>query len=131
MKKDYQLLNKEDIKRRQNLSAFIKYFLLFTSAAILTWKVFKFIDALNDINELIKETNFLELKNLFIQTKETIIKDFIFDVLWLLTISIVLLIQIIISDDNTENIDSIDNTNQQIIENLHETENQITNNDKK
>ena len=68
---------------------------------------------------------------MFIQTKETIIKDFIFDVLWLLTISIVLLIQIIISDDNTENIDSIDNTNQQIIENLHETENQITNNDKK
>jgi len=57
MKKDYNyyLLNKEDIKRRQNLSAFIKYFLFFTSAAILTWKVFKFIDALNDINELIKE----------------------------------------------------------------------------
>lgn len=122
MKKEFQLLTKEDIKKRLALCAFIKYLLLIISASIITWKIFEFRSNLYDVNQLINNETLESAVDLFKQAKEMIIKEFVIDLIWRLTITTVILILIIIIESNTEDINTIDDTTEQIIENISSRE---------
>lgn len=118
MKKEYKLISKEKIDGNLRICNNLKLIVIFLTTALLTWIIIDFVQGLREINDLINDNNFDEINNMLIELKEAIISNFIKQVLIILIPSVSIIILTNLIESNIIFIDTIDDTNEQIIDDM-------------